>query len=131
MPRGGRREGAGGRFKWRHGKTKTIRVPEVLVNQILEYAQKLDIESIIEHDTRSKVVTRIPVTGNEALNVLNLSGISIYRNQQKSFVFLQDLIKLGYEIEPKSLADRILEEIYKSQIKQGNTNNGAEAKRYK
>ena len=28
MPRGGKRVGAGGRFKWNHGKTIVVRIPE-------------------------------------------------------------------------------------------------------
>lgn len=28
--------------KWKHGKTRTIRVPIALADQILDYAQKLD-----------------------------------------------------------------------------------------
>lgn len=131
MPRGGARAGAGGRFKWKHGKTKNIRVPEVLEQQILEYARNLDSGGIIEHETQSKVVTGIPVTQDEPLKVVDFSGISIYRYQEKSFVFLQDLIKLGYEIEPKLLADRVLEEIYRSQIKQGDKNNDIQNKRHK
>lgn len=131
MPRGGVRVGAGGRFKWKHGKTKTIRVPEILAKQILDYAEKLDCGVIIEHETQSNSVTGIPVTENELSKVIDFSGISIYRHKQKSFVFLEDLIKLGYEIKPKLLVDRVLEEIYKSQIEQGNTNNGNQSKRYK
>lgn len=120
MVRGGRRKGAGGQFKWKHGETKTIRVPIVLAERILEYAEKLDSGAIIDHDTPSKVVTKIPVTGSESLEILDFSGISIHRYQQKSFIFLEDLIKSGYEIEPKLLADRLVEEMYQSQIRQGN-----------
>lgn len=89
MARGGRREGAGGQFKWKHGETKTIRVPIVLAEKILEYAEKLDEEAIIEHDTPSKV--------------LNLSGISIRVCNGKSAVYLEDLAKAGYEILPERL----------------------------
>jgi hypothetical protein len=89
MPRGGARAGAGGRFKWKHGKTKTIRVPEILAEQILDYAQNLDDEAIIEHETQSKV--------------LDLSGISIRVCNGKSAVYLEDLAKMGYEILPERL----------------------------
>ena len=43
MPRGGKRPGAGVKPTWKHGKTKTIRVPVALAEQILEFARKLDI----------------------------------------------------------------------------------------
>jgi hypothetical protein len=91
MPRGGVREGAGGRFKWKHGKTKTIRVPEELVEQILDYAQKLDDGVIIEHETQSKV--------------LDLSGVSIRVCNGKSAVYLEDVAKVGYEILPERLGN--------------------------
>ena len=54
--------------KWKHGKTKTIRVPEVLVPQILEYSKKLDNEAIIENVSQSKTVPGIPETGLPVLN---------------------------------------------------------------
>lgn len=124
MSRGGRREGAGGRFKWKHGRTKTIRVPEVLANQILEYAHKIDDGVIIEHETSSNPVTENPVTSNQPIKIINFAGIPIYRFQDRSYFFLEDLIKSGYQIKPKKLADRILDETYKSQIRQGNLSNG-------
>lgn len=55
MPRGGSRLGAGGQFKWNHGKTKTIRVPESLVDQVLEYARKLDAASVEEESVLLKL----------------------------------------------------------------------------
>lgn len=89
MTRGGKREGAGIRPTWKHGKTKTIRVPEELAEQILEFARKLDSEAIIESDTQS--------------NVLDLSGISIRACNGKSAIYLEDLAKAGYEILPERL----------------------------
>lgn len=44
MPRGGKRLNAGAKFKWKHGKTKTIRVPVVLVEKVLAFAHSLDEE---------------------------------------------------------------------------------------
>jgi len=55
----------------------------------LEYAQKLDDEAIIEHETQSKV--------------LDLSGTSIRVCNGKSAVYLEDLAKMGYEILPERL----------------------------
>lgn len=37
--------------KWRSGKTQTIRVPIALVPEIMDYAQKLDSETIQSRDT--------------------------------------------------------------------------------
>ena len=119
MARGGSRLGAGGQSKWKHGKTKTIRVPEALAEKILEYARNLDnaesqnyskfeidtvsnsnelisgiderheAKGIIEHVTESKTV--------------NLSGISIKACNGKSAVYLEDLANAGYEILPERL----------------------------
>lgn len=52
MPRGGKRIGAGGQFKYKHGKTTVIRVPVVLVEQILKYAKELD-EELFELNAKS------------------------------------------------------------------------------
>ena len=90
MPRGGRRKGAGGRSKWKHGKTKTIRVPEVLADKILDYAHKLDIGATIEHETESKIV--------------DLTGIVVRVVRSNSAVYIADLMRAGFEIKPESLA---------------------------
>jgi hypothetical protein len=100
MPRGGKRPGAGGQFKWKHGKTKTIRVPEVLAEQILEFAQKLD-ESInnIDCETPSKV--------------LDLSGISIRQHSGIIAIYLEDLVRAGYQIQPEKLSQLVEARIQK------------------
>jgi hypothetical protein len=40
--RGGVRPGAGRPYKWKHGKTKPIRVPEAIAAEVLAYARELD-----------------------------------------------------------------------------------------
>jgi hypothetical protein len=89
MARGGARLNAGAKFKWKNGKTKTIRVPEKLCTEILEYAKKLDLVDIIEYETKSKV--------------LDLSGISIRACNGKSAVYLEDLARSGFQILPERL----------------------------
>jgi hypothetical protein len=42
MPRGGAREGSGPDSTWRLGKTKAIRIPVVLADQLLKAARELD-----------------------------------------------------------------------------------------
>lgn len=126
MTRGGVRLNAGAKAKWKHGKTKTIRVPEALADEIIEYTKRLDSEGIIENVSQSKTVPGIP--GTKLLvtdNTLNLSNISIHRFENRSFVFIEDLIKAGYEIQPSKLAAIILDEMYKSQIKGANRGNGS------
>lgn len=93
MPRGGRREGAGGRYKWNHGKTKTIRVPIDLADKILEYAQKLDNNVIIDRVTESKL--------------LDLTGVVVRIVRDNSAVYIADLMRAGFEIKPDSLANSV------------------------
>lgn len=108
MPRGGKREGAGGKSTWKNGKTKTIRVPIALADEILKFAKELDDNGFIEADTESKMI--------------NLSGITVSQIRGKSFVFLQDLVGRGYEIKPQRLAEKVISEIYKDEIKRGGKN---------
>ncbi len=91
MPRGGRREGAGGKPTWKNGKTKTIRVPVVLAEEILRIARQLDEKGTIEYDTESKVI--------------DLSEIMVPEIRGKRFVFLSDLLKIGYEVHPLKWAE--------------------------
>jgi hypothetical protein len=93
MARGGARLGAGAKSKWKNGDTKTIRVPKKLEHQILDYAKKLDNETILETETESKVI--------------NLSSISITFYKNKPIVYLEDLVKVGYEILPVALAKKV------------------------
>ncbi len=93
MPRGGKREGAGGKPTWKSGKTKTIRVPAVLAEEILRMARELDETGVIERDTESKV--------------LDLSGITVPQIKGRRFVFLDDLLRAGYEIQPFKLVELV------------------------
>ena len=56
MPRGGRRKGAGRKTAWESGcsfaETTVIRVPEVLKDEILEIAHRLDAGEEIDLDTK-------------------------------------------------------------------------------
>jgi hypothetical protein len=97
MPRGGKREGAGGKPTWKNGRTKTIRVPVALAEEILKIARELDEKGVIERDTESKV--------------LDLSKITVPEIRGKRFVFLSDLVRLGYEIHPLKLAEVIRAEL--------------------
>ena len=53
---------------WKHGKTKTIRVPIVLAEQIFEYAKKIDIN---EANTVSQLIVASN-QGNTLLPVINM-----------------------------------------------------------
>lgn len=91
MSRGGKRKGAGGKPTWKNGKTKTIRVPIVLAEEVLNYARELDEKGVIEDDTESKM--------------LDLSGITVPEIRGRRFVFLSDLLRAGYEIHPLTWAE--------------------------
>jgi hypothetical protein len=102
MPRGGKRLGAGSKPKWKHGKTKTIRVPVELADEILAIAQKLDQGEtfvsqsnipIIDCDTESKVI--------------DLTGVSLISVSGQMGVKLTDLTLKGYQFKPDRL-NRIL-----------------------
>ena len=92
MPRGGYRKGAGGKPKWKHGKTKVIRVPEVLADRIVKYAKDLDTGKVVKQE--SKVI-----------EVIDLSNISLISVSGQMGIRLSDLVKKGYEIRPKRLND--------------------------
>ena len=42
MPRGGKRKGAGRKATWNAGKTKPVKLPELLIPEIIEFARTLD-----------------------------------------------------------------------------------------
>jgi len=93
MPRGGKREGSGPKSNWKNGKTKTIRVPISLADDILNIARRLDGQQAVESSGFTQSI--------------DLSSINIPTIRGKSFVFLEDLMKLGYEIEPLDLAAEV------------------------
>lgn len=101
MPRGGYREGSGGKPSWSYGKTKVIRVPEALADKILEIARILDADGSLVEVTGSKneVVTKS--------KVVNLSGISVRSFRDGPGIYLADLLAAGYEIEPERLSRSI------------------------
>jgi hypothetical protein len=99
MPRGGHREGAGGKHKWVHGETKVIRVPVALADQILVIARILDEGRSLEDVTPSKTI--------------DLSGVSVKYLKDGPVVHLRDLLRAGYKIRPIALVDRLRKQIDK------------------
>ena len=93
MARGGYRENAGRKSKWKHGKTTTIRVPSVLVDQILYLSYQLDEGSLIN-----------PFIF-QSQNVIDLSGIRLISVNGQMGVALSELTKKGYLLQPKYLND--------------------------
>ena len=101
MARGGKREGAGGKSTWNHGKTKVIRVPEDLAEKILEITRILDTESSLDSVTLSK---NDSVTESK---VIDLAGITVRAFSNGPGVYLADLVKAGYKIKPSTLASLV------------------------
>ena len=54
---------------WKHGKTKTIRVPIVLAEQIFEYAKKIDTD---EANTVSQLIVESNQGNNTLLPVIEM-----------------------------------------------------------
>jgi hypothetical protein len=117
MTRGGARSNSGAKGKWKHGKTKMIRVPEDLADQILEYAHKLDEDASIENETEPKIDSSLVLDSDSESKVLDLSGIAVATLKDRTFVFLDNLLKSGYVLKPEALNDRVLTEIYKNSLK--------------
>ncbi len=99
MSRGGYREGAGRKFKWKSGKTKAIRVPEALAEEILDYAKKLDGESFQKYQEVKPV---------EELKIIDLQGISLKAIDGQMGVKLSDLVRKGYKLTPNRLHQIII-----------------------
>lgn len=98
MTRGGYREKAGGVSTWKHGKTKTIRVPIDLADEVLRLARELDEGKVILAPQKQYFDT---VTESK---VLDLARVSIRQANGVIAVYLEDLVKAGYELRPPSLA---------------------------
>lgn len=93
MPRGGYREGAGGKSKWICGKTTVIRVPEVLAEEVLRIAGLLDEGKSVDDVTRSRY--------------LDLSSVSIRYIDGKPAIFVEDLLKADFKIRPIELVSTL------------------------
>lgn len=95
--RGGRREGAGRKSKWAHGKTTTIRVPESLANEVLRLARQLDLGIQSDNVTNS--------------NTIDLSEIPIRHLDEQPVIAIKDLLWKGFKIRPLKLVDSLRKEL--------------------
>ena len=112
MPRGGKREGAGAKFKWKHGKTKTIRVPVELADRLLELAKKLDEGETVVPQSDIKETANIDYDTES--KVIDLTGVSLVSVSGQVGVRLSDLMLKGYQIEPLRLADLVRRSLLKT-----------------
>lgn len=111
MPRGGKREGAGNKFKWKHGKTKTIRVPVELADQLLELAKKLDEGETVVSESEIKETANIDYDTES--KVIDLSGVSLKQVNGILSVYLEDLYKKDYSFYPIQINDLVKARINK------------------
>jgi predicted RNase H-like nuclease (RuvC/YqgF family) len=92
MPRGGYHPSAerwGRKPAWKNASdTKTIRVPEELAEQILNYAHKLDEGDVIDYDTKTKSEVKQLRQENDRLRQ------ELAACQQASQIFQPDLEEL-------------------------------------
>lgn len=106
MPRGGAREGAGGISKWKHGKTKTIRVPVALADKVLALAREID--SGDSHAVLKRAIAAPVMAGAKAGDkVLDLSGIQMTHVNGEIAVKLEDLVRRGVVLHPQHLAKMV------------------------
>lgn len=125
MPRGGKRVGAGVKSTWKHGKTKSVRIPIALADEVLRYARELDRNVVIERETESKNLSTKDIMERETESkVTNLSGISIRQHEGAISIYLEDLVRAGYQIQPETVSKLVEARIQKllvdKRLKYGN-----------
>jgi hypothetical protein len=89
--RGGARPGSGGGCRWKHGRTKLVRLPVALVDKILEVARYMDqnegrLPSFVPPVMTSPVMTSPVITSghpSESLSEEELKELSAKRKSQK------------------------------------------------
>lgn len=101
MSRGGSRLGSGSKPKWKHGRTKPVRVPEALADRLLEIAKILDTAETDE------VIVEIVQVDEQSSKVVDLTGIAVHAFPRGPGVYLTDLVRHGYTIKPERLARNI------------------------
>lgn len=90
MPRGGARSNSGPPSSWNSGRTRTIRVPIALADQLLEIARQLDsrtVPKIFESDTGSNIELAVQIL-NDALVLKANSGGAIKTKIREALSYL-------------------------------------------
>ena len=95
MPRGGKRNGAGKKPSWNTGKTKSVKLPELLIPEILEFARMID---------RSKVTVEV----SEAIDILfdELVDLKILDRAAQKMIALQSQKSAETDVPSASSAPR-------------------------
>jgi len=90
MPRGGARSNSGPSPSWKTGKTRTIRVPIALADQLLEVARQLDNAPALnsfEPDTGSDIALAVQIL-TEALTLKANAGGAIKAKIKEALSYL-------------------------------------------
>lgn len=122
MPRGGEREGAGAKLKWKHGKTKQIRVPEALADKVLELTEMLD------NGYEVGKLDTLDIGINSNSKTLDLSTIALTATSGSLAVKLEDIYLAGYQILPHNLSIMVEAKVQKLKEKRNLSNNGLDKK---
>ena len=122
MPRGGQREGAGGKLKWKHGKTKQIRVPEALADRLLELTEMLDNGYEVGR------LDVLDVGADSNPKILDLSTVSLTAVSGSLAVKLEDISLAGYQILPHNLSVMVEARVQRLKEKRNLSNNGLNKK---
>lgn len=106
MSRGGYRKNAGRQSQWKNKGTKSIRVPKVLAEQILNYAHKIDNGDVFEEEQLALFKIETSVKEN---CVIDLYGVNLTPVKGQLGVKISDLIKKGYSVIPEYINDTVTE----------------------
>ena len=92
MPRGGYREKAGRKSNWLHPKTITIRVPEVIAQELLVIAHKLDAGEPL-YNPANKQLSLLP--SQEITSTTRLTGVQLGNRLGIASAALTPILKRG------------------------------------
>jgi hypothetical protein len=99
MPRGGYRENAGRKTNWLSSNvTKPIRVPEPLVDQLLDIARRLDSGEVIEKEQNQNI------SGDDSLKLDRIKEIIVsweleVQKAKEGSVRFKNVVKIINEIK--------------------------------
>lgn len=87
MTRGGNRPGAGRKYKWISGETRTIRVPVILADKLLQIARLLDSGTI-------KFDQGVLTENNVSKTLRVATEVKVYQDNGEEMIKLSDFKRL-------------------------------------
>ena len=99
MPRGGKRKGAGRKSAWNTGKTKAVKLPELLIPEIVAFARMIDSTLVdglygqekVEGQDRIVDILFDELDDRHILEQVALKLLTLSVNEEKENQFLADL----------------------------------------